>query len=1236
MWRWAMMAALAVGGPAMAAAQNGPLQADDLDGYQVATDLAPNGGFEQVDAEGRPVGWWLGAGFEGVLGRDVFVGLSDRAHGGAHGLDLRVTTAAGSAIANSLPDPKPLDTLRGAAVLWYQAVASSVGGRNLSFSVIGIKADGLEAGRTTYVVPAADVGDGQWHRAVLEYDFSTSPTITRVTLAPRINETGVMGTGEIIFDDIAVHPRAVGLDLTAFSPSVPVAFPRDQFEIRCRIANNGGRPIAGGRVRLEVTGLTLAAGDRERPLPPLKPGETADEIAWRVHAPAQPVLATAKLEVRTDDAGTFRRSIEVPVSARPGPLPEPDADPAIERTDDALMLAFHRTRLVFPANPYGLGVTLVQVKSDDGWQQVAALPSLGEVVVATEEGEEVHDFYGESTLAIEGQMPTSLLRFAASATDGAGATWSLTVDFNTGFRVGEGVGYLFPGAALRHRLTVDRPSRLLAFRGPMVHVGEGGFGAQKDIAIFPGLEYLEGDERSSSTRDVHPPESLRLVPHPDKVTVPMMMVLRDPFTVALGWDPRQTWEGDRTRPAAMFCSPNWYQGQQDHLMSLFVPAPADLAHENQTQASRPIGLAPGQTIALTSELLAEHTPDGSKTMLPAYYYFARWGLPEIEQVRSYPEEIGLCLAAYAGSLWNEGRGWAPNQGWNDQAGYFAPVAELLQVALEAIARPQLIGEEQVPSADQRETVAHQVEQAVQRLGAREGMPLAFRLGDVGAALLWERNGALAALASQDDDGGWRFQPGDKQKDLGQPGDTTVGTCAGNAEALLRYARWSGDRRFLEAGLKALAFMDRFRVPAGAQVWECPLHAPDIYASARAVSAYLEAYQITGEAHYLERAQYWARTGLPFVYAWAAADRPIMTYATTPIFGASFYTVVWTGRPVQWCGLAYAQAVMRLAPYDRQFPWQELGEGITRTAMQMQAVEGERRGCYPDSYNLLTDTPAAPWLNPMLILGNVYRLLGVTVEPTTAIARREAGADWVPITALAQIENTALTNDALTATLTSERAGPVRLLIGGIARPEAVEVNGQPLAELPDEAGKAGDAAGWRYLPDLCALVVIAPQAATTELRVPNPRLAQPPGPALVTKPEWDFEAAGDAEGWVVRNDLGPPEVAGGAMTLHVTGADPFVAGPPMRVPADHYRTLVLRIKTEHGGPAQLFWTRVGQPQTSEELSRRFEVPAAPGGQVVRVPLGDDPAWTGIITGLRLDPPGLAGDSIAIDFLRLER
>ena len=97
-------------------------------------------------------------------------------------------------------------------------------------------------------------------------------------------------------------------------------------------------------------------------------------------------------------------------------------------------------------------------------------------------------------------------------------------------------------------------------------------------------------------------------------------------------------------------------------------------------------------------------------------------------------------------------------------------------------------------------------------------------------------------------------------------------------------------------------MKRFNIPRGAQTWECPLYEPDILAAAFAVGAYVEAYEITKDDHHLGRAEYWAKTGLPFLYHWNLTDRPGMRFASIPVFGTTFHTHSWFGVPVQWCGL----------------------------------------------------------------------------------------------------------------------------------------------------------------------------------------------------------------------------------------------------------------------------------------------------------------------------------------------
>ena len=77
---------------------------------------------------------------------------------------------------------------------------------------------------------------------------------------------------------------------------------------------------------------------------------------------------------------------------------------------------------------------------------------------------------------------------------------------------------------VEYSLTADQERELIAFNGPMLYAGDGAFGERKTAALFPGLEFLEGDEPSSSSRDVAPPNNNRLVPHPYKITIPLMAV----------------------------------------------------------------------------------------------------------------------------------------------------------------------------------------------------------------------------------------------------------------------------------------------------------------------------------------------------------------------------------------------------------------------------------------------------------------------------------------------------------------------------------------------------------------------------------------------------------------------------------------------------------------------------------------------------------------------------------------
>lgn len=442
---------------------------------------------------------------------------------------------------------------------------------------------------------------------------------------------------------------------------------------------------------------------------------------------------------------------------------------------------------------------------------------------------------------------------------------------------------------------------------------------ERSMALFPGLEFLEGQEFSSSDRDAHGVLADRRRPEPWKITVPLMAYEVDRSLVALLWkEPR----------------PAFFEAREKNRMSI---AGAGVLHVEDRAT--------------------------------IYDAVPRWidtfGFPAPEPwPRTMAEELTLCRAGFESVSAPGGKhrhciGWdaAPTPG-------FGVLLHHLGEKVDWSAYPDLLS-----TAN-----CHILQWEAAFLAGRP-------------ELVRNLPGPLMALARTRDDGEWVFAPADaKQATLGKRGDKVLGTSARNVLTIAKAARMTGDEHLEFVAFETLRRLRKYKVPRGAQSWECPLYEPDLLAAAFAVGAYIEAFKLSGDRKQLEEAARWAKAGLPFLYLWSLPDRPGMLYASIPVFGTTHFTHSWFGVPVQWNGLVYAYYLRKLAPLDAGFDWKRVADGITASGVHQQYTAGPSKGCYPDGFYDQCTRRAPPDLNPEDLLVNILAMIGKDPDPDLTLRK----------------------------------------------------------------------------------------------------------------------------------------------------------------------------------------------------------------------------------------------------------
>jgi hypothetical protein len=575
--------------------------------------------------------------------------------------------------------------------------------------------------------------------------------------------------------------------------------------------------------------------------------------------------------------------------------------------------------------------------------------------------------------------------------------------------------------------------------------GVGSFGTAKRQAVFPGLEYLE-DEPSSSELDVIGAASRRLLPDPVKITIPFAAVAAEGRYVGLTWDPGSGSARDRFSP--IFDSPDRTFQSGGHAIGVIFPGyDRDRRVEGNLMPAKPT------TLKAHEPLVASVTIFGGKgaTVVPALQQYVKLsGLPKVPPVTGAEgADAYLSLAA---------------RGWLDSG---IREGDLYRHAIPGTNfRPQpaadaALWQEWLATQVKDEALAGRLREAAKAAIARVG-PAGYDFAGIGhvrypaGSLVYGHVAenadraaaeARAMLARFEPDGTLRYKPQPNGIDYGRThyAPDANGHTASVVASLLERATVSGDPQLIREGLRVLRAMDKFKdsVPRGAQTWECPLHIPDILASAKLVRAYTLGYELTGERDLLDSARYWAWTGVPFVYLVNPTDQPIGTYASTSVFGATQWVApVWMGQPVQWTALVYAEALYRLLPYDPDGPWRQLADGITASGVQQTFPGGgespKYQGLLPDSFVLRIAHRNQPAINP-----------ATTLAPAAFLYRRPAIYDFrsfraagLLVHAPGAIEDAKEDAAGVSFTVRGWPKGPYHLLVAGLKGRPTVRIDGR--------------------------------------------------------------------------------------------------------------------------------------------------------------------------------------------------
>lgn len=527
-------------------------------------------------------------------------------------------------------------------------------------------------------------------------------------------------------------------------------------------------------------------------------------------------------------------------------------------------------------------------------------------------------------------------------------------------------------------------------RGPWIKVGEASFGTEKTDAMLPGVEWAIKDEWTSGTDWFKDPWALRVAPHPNKVSIPLMALSHKGTGIGLSWNPNQVasrWFNYRSHvPQPVFAAPNFVDRMNNNLMGLMVPDATIEGHENEIYAEIPLELKIGQKINFDADLWLSE----GNSMDVVLDWVKRNGLPEPSETRwDYDETLRRVANAYNTNLWHEGEGFGVIQGRLNWVRASAP--DFLYRFVEENKKTELaksLNEKIEWCEEQQKNKKESEDEKISRL-KKQGDKLIESQGDEGQFYLdienrdFGKDDFIVATSY--------IEP------MGASEDTALEMVMQGAMRLLEIGRETEESKYLLAAKKSFDFSMHMMRPEAGDFWETPLHAANLLAAGNAAIGYYEAYREFGEEKYREKAIYWIRTIIPFTHVWETEEVE-MLYNTKPVLSSSdWYFANWVRDHVQWEVLrVFAESGKRNIDWveiDPETDWATFHKGITHAAMRWMNLHEDKTWkphnlpvseekynmgmydyCYPDTHNSTTGNYGGMMILPAPIMENLYLVI----------------------------------------------------------------------------------------------------------------------------------------------------------------------------------------------------------------------------------------------------------------------